>query len=88
VYGLALAGFVLAQTANTNAWQRYLEPLFLMLMALMAAEIGWKPVLRGGEWRARCWVWAAWAGPLALAALSAALTAYTLWSEPVVVKTW
>jgi hypothetical protein len=80
VYGLALVGFVAAQTANTNAWQRYLEPMFLMTMALMAAQAGWPR----GRWSARL----AWVGVLALAGLGAALTAYTLWSEPVVVKTW
>ncbi len=79
VYGLGLAGFTLAQTANSNAWQRYFEPMLLMFMALIAATIGLPSV------RARRF---GWLGPAALALLGAAVTAVTLWREPVVVKTW
>lgn len=76
ILGLGLAGFVAAQTANTNAWQRYLEPMLLMVMALMAAMLP-RPAVR----------WA-WAGPALLGLLLAALTAYTLWREPIFVMTW
>lgn len=79
VYGLGLAGFTLAQSANSNAWQRYFEPMLLMLMALMAATIGPAPSF-GRRW--------AWLGPAALALLGALVTLLTLWREPVVVKTW
>lgn len=76
IIGLGLAGFIAAQTANTNAWQRYLEPMLLMAMALMAAMLP-RPVVRR-----------AWIGPALLGLLLAALTAYTLWREPIFVITW
>lgn len=76
IIGLGLAGFVAAQTANSNAWQRYLEPMLLMVMALMAAMLP-RPAVR----------WA-WVGPAVLGLLLAALTAWTLWREPVFVRTW
>lgn len=79
VYGLGLAGFTLAQSANSNAWQRYFEPMLLMLMALMAATIG-VPTPRARR--------LGWLGPAALALLGVLITAITLWREPVVVKTW
>lgn len=76
IMGLGLAGFIAAQTANTNAWQRYLEPMLLIVMALMAAMLP-RPVVR----------WA-WMGPALLGLLLGALTAYTLWREPIFVITW
>lgn len=45
VFLAALAGFVLAQTANHNCWQRYVEPLVLILCSLAAASV-WRA---GGE---------------------------------------
>lgn len=43
-YALALlVGFTLAQSANANAWQRYLEPMLLMLIALAAAGMPPQP---------------------------------------------
>ena len=40
LYALALlVGFTLAQSANANAWQRYLEPMLLLLIALAAAGL-------------------------------------------------
>lgn len=39
----AIAGFAAAQTANPWLWQRYIEPLVLMLMALLAARAGADP---------------------------------------------
>ncbi len=38
--GAALLAFVCAQTANTNAWQRYIEPGLLILAALACAWSG------------------------------------------------
>lgn len=35
----ALIAFTLAQTANTNAWQRYIEPGLLIFLALWCAEV-------------------------------------------------
>ncbi len=85
-YGLALLGFVLAQTANTNAWQRYLEPMFLLTLAMMAADLAAHPGVplpnRRGLARARI------LGPVGLGVLGALLTVFTLWSEPVFVKDW
>lgn len=43
VYALALLGFTLAQSANANAWQRYLEPMLLITLALMAADLAARP---------------------------------------------
>ena len=37
IFLAALAGFTIAQSFNANAWQRYLEPMFLIVLALMAA---------------------------------------------------
>jgi hypothetical protein len=79
LFGLALAGWCAAQTANANAWQRYCEPMLLMVMALMAASVP-SSGRRAGRWL--------WIGPTILAGLLAALTAYTLWSEPIVRKVW
>jgi hypothetical protein len=74
----ALAAFTAAQAANANAWQRYIEPMLLMVFALSAAEIG-RPVdpfvpapVRNSirAWR--------WLGPIALAGLLAGVTLWTL----------
>lgn len=45
VFLAALAGFMVAQTANHNCWQRYVEPLVLILCSLSAASV-WRA---GGE---------------------------------------
>lgn len=83
----ALGAFAAAQTATPLCWQRYIEPFLLMWLALAAAAVG--PVeppgaCRGVERVIRAAAPAARvAGVLALAALSAALTARTIWnSEP------
>jgi hypothetical protein len=59
---------VIAQSANSQAWQRYLEvPLFVPLIWLVAMAID----RSGDRWSV--------AGPLALAAFQAVRTAYTLY---------
>lgn len=69
----AFVGFIAAQSLNANAWQRYLEPMFLMLLALIAAgspvgEDAWSKRL------ARLRV----VGPLALAVALAGVSVYLL----------
>lgn len=78
VYVVAVAGFVAAQSANANAWQRYLEPFFLMVLPLMGmtgarpagAAVGENipPILV--TWRV--------VGPVALAAGLGAITVLSL----------
>lgn len=84
VYGLSLAGFALAQSANSAAWQRYIEPMLLMVMALMAAEIAGSP---DPDRKPRMRV-LMWTGPVVLGVLHAAITVYTLLKASPVVKTW
>lgn len=84
VYGLSLAGFALAQSANSAAWQRYIEPMLLMVMALMAAEIAGSPGTRDS----RLTTLLKWTGPIVLGLAHALLTAVTLWRAGEVVKTW
>jgi hypothetical protein len=80
----AIAGFAAAQTVNPWLWQRYIEPLVLILMALFAARVEPEPALVPGDGSTDRGVGAAWArvlgagrllGPLALAALLAFWTA-------------
>ncbi len=52
VFLAALAGFVLAQTANHNCWQRYVEPLMLILCSLAAASV-WRAMGDAGPTRSR-----------------------------------
>jgi len=87
-YALLLIGFVAAQSANTNAWQRYFEPLILLILALIAADIA---VAEEAPARLPGWLGAQrsrWIGPATLALLGIALTASTLWLEPIFVKDW
>lgn len=82
VYLATLAGFTAAQAASPQLWQRYTEPLVLMLVALWACEATPEPGPRSAPER-----WAAslrLAGPLALTLLLGALTARTIWTaQPV-----
>ncbi len=81
----ALAGFAATQTVNPWVWQRYIEPLILILMALFAASAAAEaaphrddiPSHRSPRLRAL-----GVAGPFALAALLAANTARELVREP------
>lgn len=78
VFIIALCAFTAAQSANSNAWQRYIEPFLLMVFALAAAEIGrpqdpFLPApIRNGLRASR------WVGPLALAALLGGVTLWTI----------
>lgn len=66
VFLACLAGFVAAQSANHECWQRYIEPLLLMLVALVAAHTS--PIHGAPGRRLRL------AGPAALALILAGLT--------------
>lgn len=85
VYALCLlGGFLAAQAANANAWQRYFEPLLLMMVALMAAGtrvngravgVGQGALPEGFVGHARV---ALKGGPLVLAGLLGVLTVNSL----------
>ena len=67
---VAWAGFIAAQASNAIAYQRYYEPMVLIVAALCVAEI--PEAARSRFWRT------AWVGPLCLAGLLAAITFKTL----------
>ncbi len=69
----ALAGFVAAQTVSPMAWQRYHEPLVLIVVAVLAAEITAHRPFPGFAIR-----FLRVAGPLALALFLAAITLLSL----------
>lgn len=73
VLGVSLAGFTLSQTAGALTWQRYLEPMVLMLLLLASGC-----VLEGATPAERR---RAIAGPVALGLVQAALTAWALWGR-------
>lgn len=70
VFGAALAGFIAAQAASRDLWQRYSEPFLLMLIPLMAARFP-MPIGPRPQRLAKLL-------PLALAAALAAVTAVSL----------
>lgn len=73
ILGVSLLAFAAAQTASANVWQRYHEPMLLMLMAIAATGVSARlqhPSPLGD--RARL------AAPLALALLLALITAKAL----------
>lgn len=74
VLGVSLLAFAAAHAATINAWQRYHEPMLLILFVLATAEI----------WRARARPAPAWrlAGPALAAALLGAFTVATLLTGP------
>ena len=73
----ALVAATAALAANQNAWQRYTEPMLVIVVSLLAASAAG---VRTGAWKleraARV------AGPAAMAALFAGLTAVTLARSP------
>lgn len=69
IFGVALAGFIAAQTASRDLWQRYSEPFLLMMLPLMAA--GLPAPARPGLRRL---------GVIGVWVLSAALAAVTVFS--------
>jgi len=71
IFIMTLAAFVLAMTTSANAWQRYYEPLLLMLFPLIVIEHPQSP--RAGK--------IAWAGPILLAILGLAVTVLTMQSS-------
>lgn len=54
VFLAALVAFTAAQTANHHCWQRYVEPLVLMLTCLAGASL----IQHRGAW-GRAWLWPA-----------------------------
>lgn len=75
----ALAGFTLAAAANFYAWQRYLEPMVLMSMALAAARARTMLDLSARRGPSLEWMWRARAaGPMALALALAGITVMSL----------
>ncbi|MCB9846118.1 MAG: hypothetical protein H6811_09060 [Phycisphaeraceae bacterium] len=75
------AAFIAAQTSSSQAWQRYVEPMFLMLLPLMAVrtrEIAESP-LAIIPLRDRALVRVGrWLGPLLLGGIFAVLTAASI----------
>jgi hypothetical protein len=65
----SLAGFMLAQAASAFAWQRYLEPMVLMVLILSASrvEIESSPGTRAARWAPL----GRWIGPILLAGILA-----------------
>lgn len=74
VMGAALAGFIAAQSASLQLWQRYNEPFVLMLLALGAASV---PAGEDGEGAARGRWWRV-APPVLLGVVLAGVTVWTL----------
>lgn len=81
----ALAGFTLALTNVQNAWQRYHEPMLLMLAGIMSAlivlrerSVGQNENSSAGRWSRR----ARAAGPTALVLLLSATTAHRFVRAP------
>lgn len=71
---MAIAGMVVAQTVNPLCWQRYVEPLFLMALAMMCLDAQSVEDERGaplGRWLPAARVLGAGGLALVMAALSA-----------------
>jgi len=68
---LALLGWAIAQSANSQAWQRYCEPIILISLAWMAAMT----FFSNSEYRNRKW----WIGPALLSAIQLGLSIATLY---------
>jgi hypothetical protein len=71
IFATALLAFTAAHSASGQAWQRYDEPLLLMVFPLMFVELNRRSAkpMTGAR---------AYAGPVLLAAMLAGVTAYTL----------
>jgi hypothetical protein len=74
IVAAAVVAFIAAQSANANCWQRYHEPFLLMLFGLVAAAYGASGEMAGSLRRPSTLAGLRIAGPLALAALLAAVT--------------
>jgi hypothetical protein len=48
--GVTISGFILAQTANAMAWQKYYEPFLLIYVLLLVCGPGWEACT---EWSSR-----------------------------------
>jgi len=86
----AVAGFVVAQSASFQLWQRYSEPFVLMLLAVMACRITDRSVLQPDSSGVRRLERLAHryrlAGPFVLAGLLATLAVYTMSRAPLATK--
>jgi len=71
----AWIAFAAAQTASAFAWQRYLEPFVLMMLAISVVLVAGRPADTSAEASPPRW---AAAGPVALALLLAAVTVAAL----------
>lgn len=86
-YAIAgLLAFIAAQTANANAWQRYLEPMLLIALALIAAGV--ERIGTGNRRIDRATNAARVVGPVTLAIILLGLTYQSLqtpelWTAPV-----
>ncbi|MCH8823092.1 MAG: hypothetical protein IH984_06240 [Planctomycetes bacterium] len=72
---LALLGWAIAQSANSQAWQRYCEPIILISLAWMAAmtfstQSQTQTAIRNRNW---------WVGPALLSAIQLGLSIATLY---------
>ncbi len=77
---VSLIGFTAAQTATFFAWQRYLEPMVLMVLVLAASRVA-----KGSEIGLPRWIGAARvAGPLVLAGTLAGITYSELRQAPTI----
>lgn len=75
---VALLAFIVAQSANSNAWQRYLEPMLLMALALIAASSPAATSRASSSRRERALGVLRIAGPMALALALAGVTAMSI----------
>ena len=72
---LAMAAWLLAQSVNTQAWQRYFEPMILIALAWLAALAAPRPDPCGHPILRRWWL-----GPVALGVIQLALSTVTLYA--------
>jgi len=72
---LALLGWAIAQSANSQAWQRYCEPLILISLAWMAAMTFYAQHQTQNEEGNRYW----WIGPALLSVIQLGLSITTLY---------
>lgn len=72
---LALLGWAIAQSANSQAWQRYCEPIILISLAWMAAMAFTPQNQTQIKTRSRKW----WVGPALLSAIQLGISIATLY---------
>lgn len=80
MFAAILAGFTAAQTANALCWQRYIEPMLLMLLGLMCVSARSDPLRPPALRAAAVLEPGRMAGPLLLAGLLLTVTGHALWT--------